>query len=170
MSSIVQLFLVLLQTFILSLWIALWDATIGIIFISAFRPLDSLIFSWLPFPSLLRFSRVWIMFPFSFNSSFMSLILFSVIFFFARNTSSLSCILSLMFSIFSSFSLRISWNFSNVLYLNSYCWPAPVCCWVVVIVCVVVMLICAYATLRSRIVARRNVISFFIRLISCFFI
>ena len=107
-----QLFFVSLQTFILSLWIALWDATIGIILISAFRPLDSLIFSWLPLPSLLRFSRVRTMFPFSFNSSLLSLILFSVIFFLARNTSSLSCILSLIFSIFSSFSLRISWNLS----------------------------------------------------------
>ena len=75
-----QLFIVSLQFFILSLWIALWDATIGIILISAFRPLDSLIINWLPFPSLLRFSRVRITSPLSFSSSFMSLILFIVIF------------------------------------------------------------------------------------------
>ena len=79
-----------LQFFNLNLSSALWDATSGMIFISAFRPLDNLIFNWLPLPSLLKFNLVLIVFPFSFISRISSLIRFNVMFLFASMTSSLS--------------------------------------------------------------------------------
>ncbi len=97
-----------LQFFSLSLSMALVDAVSGIILISAFLPLDSLALSWLALPSLVRFNLVLIMFPFSFISMILLSIRFRVMFFFSSITSSRSWILSRRFSIFSSFSFRIS--------------------------------------------------------------